>query len=475
MFVWLNRLQLLLFLCIFLLLALCMAASTGATQPDVPVSHNEADVRQYDAEQLIQRERQNARAAAATGRQNLLARQKIVSDALKTASLPPVAALPPKAEWPMPAFIEDPAWHNSTIALMEQLFPEKEAFAQNYRLCLHDAIKGNPLAMLYLAEAYRRWGPDISGALTVLYPPMHSEIFWRTWAESMTSQTWVSLRLGDLADTAEEKKSLYTVAAATGNAEAMFKLSQLEDRPDMLIQAALGGHARAAAITAFNLLMGTDGFPANQRMAGSFWWRAALGGDAQAQLLCSEYFFRGLYGFPKDNRRACMFAMLALETARREDAVNMRNGDPARLSPAAGRHLESLKLAGRFTEDTLWQIEQDKEIFKAARAEESLLRLHRSQADRSRVLADMQDDLFMAELVLLSTDQMATEDDIIAAREKAMLGVEEENTTPAYSEARTRNNFYFAALGLSAIFLLPVMFLLLRSGLLRRIAKWVSG
>ncbi len=440
-------------------------------------ARQEAALRERDEHEAILLEQRAAQTSARLLREQRQARIKIISDAIKSSMPPPPAVLPSKSNWPLPDLPEEPDWQSQAMALLYKSAYEKEDFAQLYRLCLREALEGNPRAMLVLAVAYDKWGPEISGSLAVLHPPMHNSAYWRKWAEQMTSSAWVAKRLADLSGNMAEKTGYYTAAAAQGDAEAMYMLATLNDQPELLVEAALLGQPKASSIVAFNLLYGTEGFPASPRMAGYYWWRAALGGDARALLLCSEYFYRGQNGFPKDARRACIFAMLAVEAAEREDAEAYKRGVNTLLGGTAQRHLNGLRRAADFSNDTWWEITQEMNILKAAPQEELFTRASALQPARNEVKTTLRKELHAVYAVLQDSGAQATEREMLAQLEQALQNGGPEAAQQAWRKPAVKRgpDFYFILLSLLVFAAVPPAYILARSGLARRAAKIVTN
>ena len=436
----------------------------------------EAEQREREERALGLKEQQEARENARILRERRLARSKAISDAIKSAMPPPVALMPNKENWPMPGMIEDPDWNSPEILLIYQSYYDADDIKALYRLCLKEAVQGNPRAMLILSYAYGRWGSDISGSLSVLHPPMHNSGFWRRWALQLTSPDWVALRLGDLSLNHDEKAAYYEEAARQGSAEAMYKLALLEDRPELLIDAALGGHPQACSIVAFNLLQGTDGFPASPRLAAFYWWRGALAGDVRSILVCSEYFSQGQGGFPKDERRAYLFALFAFEEAQRQESYRSKSTASSVLGTAE-RHLDSLTVAMRLSTYEIWKIRQDLEIFKAAPQEELLSRLDELTPARKSAVRALQAELYAVSDVLASSQTGATEQQILARMEQALAQGDMENMRRSHAGddiQRQRGSMYFVFLGIVGIALVLGVYLAVRLHLFSRIVRLVS-
>lgn len=378
-----------------------------------------------------QREQQAARERARIAQEKHQAKAKTIADAIKMAALPPPAVIPAKKDWPLPKLVEDPAWNSPATAIFFQnkyTLADLKAF---YPKLLKEAINGNPRAMLVLSYAYRRWGIEISSTFSRLHPPMHSSDYWRRWAIQLTSPDWVDLRLGDISPDIDEKLTRYRAAAAYRNSEAMFHVAMMDDRPELLVEAAMGGHPEAASIVAFNMGVGTGGFPSSPRQAAAYWWRGALAGDARSMLVCSELFFQGQNGFPKDDRRSYMLALLAVEEAQK------RGSPAAAILPTAQRHLAGLGAALGLNADAIWERREELQIFRAAPQEERLARLAAASPTRETVLYSLEAEL--GDLRLALGESAPTDYNFAASSDLEMILVDTQ---------RQRENSYFIIFGI---------------------------
>lgn len=423
-----------------------------------------------------ERERLEAENAARRVQEQRQARSAALTEALRTASLPPAAVIPPKREWPLPTLIEDPAWNSPELALIYAGGYGAADIKSLYRLILGEAVYGNPRAMLVLSYAYERWGAGISSSFAVLHPPMHNSAYWRSWALRLTSEDWVELRLGDLSLSPEEKRAHYSNAAVYHNGEALYKLALLEDQPAFLVEAALAGNPEAASIVAFNLGMGTSDFPPAPRQAAAYWWRGALAGDLRSLLVCSELFYSGRENFPKDERRAYIFALLAFEEAQAQGGYTP--GSPAaRLLGSIERHLDGLRLAMNPGLDELWQLRQDLEIFRAAPGEARLTALEYGARRRAPVLAELEAELFSVRLILESSEAGISEQQILAKLREASPDGEQERSRQvmaAQEEQRQRANFYFLAFAAFFVVIILLGYLSMRLRLYAALVRLVS-
>ncbi|MDR2050935.1 MAG: hypothetical protein LBQ63_04095 [Deltaproteobacteria bacterium] len=384
---------------------------------------------------------------------------------LKSAVLPPPGQLPPKSRWPLPAAPEDPEWLNPELEAVsgDPSRMDKEGFP--YRLCLGEALRGNPRAMLLLSLAYARWGEDLGEPPLSLPPSMRNAAYWLRRAGEFAGPAWVATRLGDLARDEEEKSAHYAQGAALGSPEAMYLYSLREKRPDMLALAAVAGHPEAAALAAFNLGAGTEGFPASPRLGASYWWLSALGGNSLAFLVCSEYFFHGLHGFPKDERKAALFALLALETA------------PEASLATARRHLEGIAAAAGFGEDAWWEIRREREIFLSASKEESRARLLRLRKSRDPALQTPDGKLEPLSLEPQGGAEASPEERLLSSPERedaGRAGTEERRKPREEAGERERRDRLFLLLGLAGTLFLILGYSLGRLSRAGRLAGFLS-
>lgn len=425
------------------------------------------------ASQLEQQQKAQERSRLEREREQ--ARSRAVGEALKSNSLPAPGVIPPKDIWPLPELAEDPSWRNPAILrFYNQSFGEADV-SSAYRDCLQAAVEGDPMAMLVLAYAYEHWGDKISSSLSVLHPSMHNHIFWQRWALQLTSPSWVSLRLGDLSQDPREKSEHYHEAVRQGSTEAAYRLAMLEGRTELLITAAMGGHARSAAMVAFNLSQGTDGYPASPRLASAYWWRAALGGDPQALIVCSEYYSQGQGGFPKDDRRACLLALMAFEEAQRREQEKPVDGSLS-LSGTAERHFDGLTLALGLSEYDIWQMRHELEIFKAAPREEMMSRLDELTPGRQSVIKALQAELYLVDDVLENLPMNVSEADVLRKMEEAMAKGNAVNELRRYArglEAR-QSSLQFTMLSLLTLGLVLSTYLAVRTHLYSKIVRLVS-
>lgn len=407
------------------------------------------------SEQSLREQREAAENARAE-RERAQDRARALDNAVKSAVLPPAGVIPSKADWPLYALQEDPAWNGPGIASFFQMSYDEAEIKAAYRHLLDEAAHGNPRAMMVLSYAYDRWGAGISGAFSVLCPAMHSGDYWRNWAMRLTSPDWVELRLAELGLEAPEKLAHYRAAAANGNAEALYRLSLLEDRPDLMIEAAVAGHPRACSAAAFHLGQGAGGAPASPQRAASYWWRGALAGDARSMLACSEFFYRGQNGFPKDARRAYIFALLALETLQRRGA-DAYGGNDAELLTSVERRLADLAAGMSLSRNDLWRLRQELEIFRAAPEEQRRTLLDEAWPVREAVLRELENDLGMVREVLNSVEGSLSERQLLAKLEQAKADSEMEQLRLGrmhVDNQRERDNryfFWFGAAGLVAV------------------------
>lgn len=431
--------------------------------------------RNEKAEQL--KEQQEAREDARILREERQARAKRIAEAVKIAMPPPVAVVPAKADWPLPKFVEDPAWNTPDLALIYNSVYTQSDITTLYRPLLKAAVGGNPRAMMVLSYAYTRWGSGISSSFSVLHPPMHNGNYWRRLALQLTSPDWVELRFGDLSLDAAEKITHYKHASVYRNGEALYKLAMLEDRPELLVEAALAGEPNAASSVAFNLGMGSNGFPASPRLAAFYWWRGALAGDARALLVCSEYFYQGQGGFPKDERRAYLFALLALRASQQKGGQGDYYGPAADIMPTAARHLTGLTAALGLSEDDTWPYRQELQIFMAAPEEAKLQMLEAAAPQREAALAAMQEELFAVREVLAESRADISEQQILAKLEQARTQGEMEQARRARMQAdsqRQSDNRFFVWMGLGAAALVLGSYLAMRLRLYAWVVRLVS-
>lgn len=436
----------------------------------------EAEQREREKRALSLKEQQEARENALILREHRQAKAKAISDAIKSAMPPAVAVVPVKENWPLPDMVEDPAWSTPEILQIYKSYYDESDIKALYRLCLKEAVQGNPRAMLILSYAYGRWGGEISSSLSVLHPLMHNSSFWQRWALQLTSPSWVALRLGDLSLDIDEKISYYSDAAKQGNAEAMYKLALLDDRPELLVGAALGGYPQASSAVAFNLTQGTDGFPALPRLASHYWWRGALAGEVRSILVCSEYFFQGQGGFPKDERRAYMFAVLAFEEAQKQESYRLKSVASSVLGTAE-RHMDSLTAAMRLDDYEIWKLRQELEIFRATPQEELLARLAELAPGRQSVLRALQAELYAVSYVLASSQADATEQQILARMEQAIEDGNMEHmrrSQAVYDSQRQRGSMYFVFLGALSLALVLGVYFSIYMHIYHRIVRLVS-
>ncbi|MDR2502783.1 MAG: hypothetical protein LBD82_00105 [Deltaproteobacteria bacterium] len=424
---------------------------------------------------------------------------KAAAEALRSFTPPLPAVLPDKSDWPLPVKPEDPAWFTPEINALYTAVFQEETFRRLYPLCLEEACRGNPLAMLILVRAYASLGEAAGGVFTPLNPSVHRAEYWLAHAEDIAGSAWVARRLGDLAREDDEKTAYYAEAARLGDAEAMYVMYFLTGRPELLIRAAQAGHAQAAAWTAACLSAGRGYFPSSPRVAAAYWWRAALAGDAQAMLACSEFFGGGLHGFPKDAARARLFALMAVEKIK-EDAVRRisLSFPPALSVPLAGdaptgaellqtaeSRLKSLMEYARLTEEQIWELRQEMEIFKAAPQEELRLRLKLQARERARSETDMARELRLTRLVLDEVRPDASSGDLSFDDEDMRLlldrlaqrmerGAESSGMTE-YEGERARFKSMFSLLGLAGAITFILIRLLPPSRLLERLDRLSSG
>lgn len=433
----------------------------------------EQDARE-DSEQSLREQREgveNARAA----RERAETRAKALDNAVKSAVLPPAGVIPSKADWPLYALQEDPAWNGQDIAPFFQMPYSEEEILAAYRHLLDEAAHGNPRAMMVLSHAYEHWGAGISGEFSVLCPAMHSGDYWRNWAMRLTSPDWVELRLAELSLEAPEKLAHYRAAAEYSNAEALYRLSLLEDRPDLMIEAAAAGHPRACAAVAFNLSQGAGGFPASPQRAASYWWRGALAGDARSMLACSEFFYQGQSGFPKDARRAYLFALLAHETLQRQGYAPDGNDDE--LMPSVERRLAALAAGMGLSRDDIWSLRQELEIFRAALEEQRRSRLDEAWPAREAVLRELENDLGMVREVLNGVEGSLNERQILAKFERARADSETEQLRLGrmhLENQRKRDNSYFFWFGVVGLFAVLGGYLSLHLRLYAKVLRLMS-
>lgn len=433
----------------------------------------EAARRMEEERERIQKEQQAARQRDRLLREGNLARSRALSNAAKSAPLPPAAVIPAKKDWPLPAFIEEPAWNTPAIAAIYNSPYDSDVIKNNYHMLLKEAVAGNPRAMLVLSYAYRRWGDSISASFAVLHPAMHNSSYWQRWALQLTSADWVELRLGDLSLDEEEKIEHYKNAAAHRNSEGMYKQALWGDMPELLVESAMAGHAGASATVAFNLVMGKDGLPPLPRQAALYWWRAALAGDARSMLVCSEMFYHGQNGFPKDERRAYIFALLAVEEAQRQGP----DGTLGDITGVAQRHLEGLVLALAPDSDGMWKIRQELEILKAAPEEERQARRAAAAIKREPALDNFNAELFAVRDVVENSPPNITEAQILARLEQARAEGEMEQARRAriiLENQRLQDNYAFYWFAGAAVFLVLGAYLGMRLRLYAFIVRLVS-
>ncbi|MCL1890051.1 MAG: hypothetical protein FWF99_06080 [Desulfovibrionaceae bacterium] len=379
--------------------------------------------------------------------------------------LPSPPALPEKNAWPISGLTENPAWHKTEIIRLYETPPGDNDLERMHLTCLREACNGNPLAMILLAHAYAR-NLRLDGPLAEFYPPMRHAGYWLDWAERLTNRGWVARRLGDLAQEHDKKIAHYTESAALGDTEAMYRLAVLTDRTDTLTPAALAGHPRAAFLVAAALRNGTPDSPPQPRLAVNYCWLAALGGDSQALQTCSEYFLSGTQNFPKDQRRSCMFALLAVDAAGKDES----------LARSASLHLKELIRSTRFNRETIWEIRQEAEIFKAIALEARHSRLLREEQAREMVLQELKLELKNVLDILGDTSGEFREEHLRIGgqgpQEESSIVDMDEQAQEASAQDLGRSLAWTGLAGLAALILAGV---LPQSSMVERLARFWGG